>query len=88
MKLDLHEVRTLCYKSKRGISTMADQKRFMKLHEKFSGNDDFEKARIYGQAMAMSEVNPAYDIDYWIEQLSKPVIIEWEEVSKPIWEDE
>ena len=86
MKLDISEVENLCYRAKRGILSLPEQKKLMKLIDKFSGNEAFEKARIYGQAKAMSEINPALGIEYWVDQLNKPVVIEWEEVTYPDFE--
>ncbi len=83
MKLNTNEVEQLCYKSKRGIQTNAEIKRFFKLQEIFSGNEDFERARILGQARAMAEVNPSLGVEYWVKELSKPIKIVWEEISTP-----
>jgi hypothetical protein len=86
MEFDKYEVQQLCYKSKRGTQTEAEFIRFMKLAEKFSGNPEFEKARIYGQALAMSEVNPSFDVDYWVKKLGTPMVVKWEEISVPNFE--
>lgn len=83
MELDVNEVKQLCYRSKRGIQTEAEMKRFFKLSKKFAGNPDFEKARICGQAQAMCEVNPSFGFDYWVEQLSRPIKVTGERIIAP-----
>lgn len=86
MKLDTQEVERLCYNAKRGKQNDGDLKRFLKLQEKFSGTPEFEKARVRGQAMAMSEVNPSYGFEYWVEKLSRPIEVSEEKVFIPDFE--
>lgn len=66
-----YEVKALCYKAKRGIQTEHEFTRFMGLLKKYGGDPDFEKARLEGHALAMSEVNPSLDFSYWVKRLSE-----------------